>query len=80
MCNEKIQPPETNGTMFLLGLSLLGAEFVRGRVCQGRNSSGAEMSRNPGKGLASWLLCLLCFVTFQNMFWSTSELRARLVP
>ena len=26
MCNETIQPPETNGTMFLLG-----AEFVRGR-------------------------------------------------
>ena len=28
VCNETIQPPETNGTMFLLG-----AEFARGRVC-----------------------------------------------
>ena len=28
MFNETIQPPETNGTMFLLG-----AEFTRGRVC-----------------------------------------------
>ena len=46
MCNETIQPPETNGTMFLLGPSLLGAEFVRGRVCQGPSLSGAEMSRN----------------------------------
>ena len=26
------------------------------------------------------LLCLLCFVTFPNVPWSTSELRARLVP
>ena len=41
MCNETIQPPEKNGTMFLLG-----AEFVRGRVCQGLSLSGAEMSRN----------------------------------
>ena len=47
MCNETIQPPETNGTMFLLGPSLLGAEFVRGRVCQGPSLSGAEMFRNP---------------------------------
>ena len=36
MCNEKIQPPETNGTMFLLG-----AEFAGGRVCQGPSLSGA---------------------------------------
>ena len=42
MCNETIQPPETNGTMFLLG-----AEFFRGRVCQGPSLSVAEMSRNP---------------------------------
>ena len=28
-----------------------------------------------GKGLTS---CLLCFITFPNMYWSTSELRARL--
>ena len=28
------------------GPSLLGAEFVRGRVCQGPSLSGAEMSRN----------------------------------
>ena len=33
-----------------------------------------------GKGLTSWLSCLLCFVTFPNMSWSTSELRARLTP
>ena len=33
-----------------------------------------------GKGLTSWLLCLLCFVTFQNVPWSTSELMARLAP
>ena len=46
MCNETIQPPETNGTMFLLGPSLLGAEFVRCRVCQGPSLSGDEMSRN----------------------------------
>ena len=31
---------------FYLGSSLLGAEFVRGRVCQGPSLSGAEMSRN----------------------------------
>ena len=53
MYNETIQPPETNGTIFLLGggggggASLLGAQFVRGRVCQGPSLSGAEMSRNP---------------------------------
>ena len=46
MCNETIQPPETNGTMFQLGPSLLGAKFVRGRVCQGPSLSGAEMSWN----------------------------------
>ena len=46
MYNETIQPPETNGTIFLLGPSLLGAEFVRGRVCQGPSLSGAEMSWN----------------------------------
>ena len=33
-----------------------------------------------GERLMSWLLCLLCFVTFPNMFWSPSELRARLAP
>ena len=33
-----------------------------------------------GKGLTSWLLCLSCFVTFPNVPWSTSELRARLAP
>ena len=27
-----------------------------------------------GKGLTSWLSCLLCFVTFPNVAWSTSEL------
>ena len=33
-----------------------------------------------GKGLTFWLLCLLCFVTFTKVSWSTSELRARLAP
>ena len=33
-----------------------------------------------GKELTSWLSCLLCFVTFSNVSWSTSELRARLAP
>ena len=31
-----------------------------------------------GKGLTSWLLCLLCFVTFPNV--PTPELRTRLAP
>ena len=26
----------------------MGAEFIRGRVCQGPSLLGAEMSRNPG--------------------------------
>ena len=30
---------------FYWGPNLLGAEFVRGRVCQGPSLSGAEMSR-----------------------------------
>ena len=33
-----------------------------------------------GKGLTSWLSCSLSFVTFPNVSWSTSELRARLAP
>ena len=33
-----------------------------------------------GKGLTSWLSCLLYFVTFPNVSWSTSELRVRLAP
>ena len=33
-----------------------------------------------GKGLTSWLSCLLCFVTFGNVFSSTSELRVSLEP
>ena len=33
-----------------------------------------------GKELTSWLSCLLCFVAFSNVSWSTSELRARLAP
>ena len=32
-----------------------------------------------GKGLTSWLSCLLCFYTFPNVSRSTSELRVRLV-
>ena len=49
MCKETIQPPETNYTMFLLG-----AEFARGRVCQGASLSVAEMSRNRYRSL--WVL------------------------
>ena len=33
-----------------------------------------------GKGLASWLSCLLFFATFPIVPWSASELRARLAP
>ena len=33
-----------------------------------------------GKGLTSWLSCLLCVVTFPNVSRSTSELRARFKP
>ena len=33
-----------------------------------------------GKELTSWLSCVLCFVTFPNVFWSTSESRVRLAP
>ena len=33
-----------------------------------------------GKGLTSWLSCSLCFVTFPNVSWSTTELRAGLAP
>ena len=40
MCNETIKPPEINGTIFLLG-----AEFARGRVCQGPSLSGPEFVR-----------------------------------
>ena len=36
----RIWPPN------MWGLNLLGAEFVRGRVCQGPSLLGAEMSRN----------------------------------
>ena len=35
---------------------------------------------SAGKGLASWLLCVLCFVTFPNVSWPTSESRVRLSP
>ena len=33
-----------------------------------------------GKGLTSWLSCALYFITFPNVFWSTSESRVRLAP
>ena len=33
-----------------------------------------------GKGLTTWLSCVLCFVTFPNVSWSTSESRVRLAP
>ena len=33
-----------------------------------------------GKGLTSWLSCVLYFVTFPNESWSTSESRVRLAP
>ena len=42
MCNETIQPPETNGTMFLLG-----AGFARDGVFSGPSLSGAEFVRAP---------------------------------
>ena len=32
-----------------VGAELQGAEFDRGRVCQGPSLSGAEMSRNPSQ-------------------------------
>ena len=35
---------------------------------------------SAGKGLTSWLSCVLCFVTFPNESWSTSESRVRLAP
>ena len=28
-----------------------------------------------GKGLAAWLSCLLCFVTFPNVSWSILEIK-----
>ena len=46
MYNETIQPPEANAQYLGWGPSLLGAEFVRCRVCQGPSLSGAEMSQN----------------------------------
>ena len=46
MYNETIQPPEANAQYLGWGPSLLGAEFVRCRVCQGPSLSRAEMSRN----------------------------------
>ena len=46
MKKETIQPPETNAQYLGWGPSLLGAEFVRGRVCQWPSLLGAEMSRN----------------------------------
>ena len=33
-----------------------------------------------GKGLTSLLSCLLSFITFPNVSWSTSELRAMFAP
>ena len=30
-----------------------------------------------GKGLTSWLSCVVCFLTFPNVSWITSELRVR---
>ena len=32
------------------------------------------------KELTSWLSCVLCFVTFPNVSWSTLESRVRLAP
>ena len=46
MYNEIIQPSETNAQYLGWGPSLLGVEFVRGRVCQGPSLSGAKMSQN----------------------------------
>ena len=41
VCRGRIGSPN------IWGPSLLGADFVRGRVCQGPSLLGAEMSRNP---------------------------------
>ena len=35
---------------------------------------------SAGKGLTSCLSCVLCFVTFPNVSWSTLESRVRLAP
>ena len=40
VCRGRIWSPN------IWGPSLLGADFVRGRVCQGPSLLGAEMSRN----------------------------------
>ena len=40
VCRGRIGSPN------IWGPSLLGADFVRGRVCQGPTLLGAEMSRN----------------------------------
>ena len=42
MKNETIQPPETNAQYLGWGPSLLGAEFVRGRVWQGPRCPGID--------------------------------------
>ena len=43
MCRGRTLSPN------IWGPSLLGADFVRGRVCQGPSMLGAEMSRNRKK-------------------------------
>ena len=40
----------------------------------------AAMWSPAGKGLTSWLSCMLCFATFPNLSSSTSELRPRMAP
>ena len=40
VCRDRIWSPN------MMGAEFVGAEFVRGRVCQGPSLLGAEMSRN----------------------------------
>ena len=42
--------------------------------------SSVALWSSAGKGLTAWLSCVLCFVTFPNVSWSTSESRVRLAP
>ena len=49
-------------------------------VCSAVVSVSCSLVVPAGKGLISCLSCLLCFVTFLHVSWSTSELRARLAP
>ena len=54
---ETIQPPETNETLFRLGVEFVGAEllvllleaeFARGRVCKGSSLAGPTIAQLEG--------------------------------